>query len=125
MAMTIVVTRNVPDRYRGFLASCMCEIAPGVYTAPQMTRAVRERVWSVMVEWWEEVEEQAVLMTWPDRKLAGGQRVRTLGLPRQDLEDHHGVFLARREIDEETRARLEADATPRSRPRRMEGADDE
>ena len=42
--MTVVVTRNVPGRYRGFLASCMLEVAPGVYTNPGMTRAVRERV---------------------------------------------------------------------------------
>ncbi|TVR13365.1 MAG: type I-E CRISPR-associated endoribonuclease Cas2, partial [Planctomycetota bacterium] len=30
MPMTIVVTNDVADRYRGFLASCMLEIAPGV-----------------------------------------------------------------------------------------------
>ena len=31
MPMTIVVTRDVPDRYRGFLASIMPEAGPGVY----------------------------------------------------------------------------------------------
>ena len=41
--MVVVVTRDVADRYRGFLASCMLEIAPGVYTAPRMTAGVRER----------------------------------------------------------------------------------
>jgi CRISPR-associated protein Cas2 len=100
----------------------MCEIAPGVYTAPRMTRAVRDRVWSVMEEWWQAVEEQAVLMTWPDPKLAGGQHVRTLGLPRQNLEDHHGVFLACRQIDDETKSRLEAGSVPAPRPRRLEDA---
>ena len=49
--MTVVVTRNVPDRYRGFLASCMLEIAPGVYTSPNLSRAVRERVWAVCCDW--------------------------------------------------------------------------
>jgi CRISPR-associated endoribonuclease Cas2 subtype I-E len=44
--MTVVVTRNVPDRYRGFLASCMLELAPGVYTSPHMNQSVRERVWA-------------------------------------------------------------------------------
>lgn len=34
MPMTVVVTRDVPDRFRGFLVSVMLEIAPGVYTAP-------------------------------------------------------------------------------------------
>ena len=49
--MTIVVTRSVPDRYRGFLASCMLELAPGVYASPEMSRAVRDRVWAVCCEW--------------------------------------------------------------------------
>ncbi|MEO0813153.1 MAG: type I-E CRISPR-associated endoribonuclease Cas2e, partial [Myxococcota bacterium] len=38
--MTVIVTRNVPMRFRGFLASCMLEIAPGVYTSPGMNRGV-------------------------------------------------------------------------------------
>ena len=41
--MTVVVTVNVEARYRGFLASVMLEIAPGVYTSPNMTRGIRER----------------------------------------------------------------------------------
>lgn len=109
MPMTMVVTRNVPDRFRGFLASCMCEIAPGVYTAPRMTAAVRRRVWRVLASWFMDGEDQAVVMTWPDSRLAGGQRVRTLGVPRQYLHDHHGIYLARRGIDENTREALEAE----------------
>ena len=48
MTMTLVVTRNVPERFRGFLASVMCEVTLGVYTAPKMTPGVRDRVWKVM-----------------------------------------------------------------------------
>lgn len=107
MPMTVVVTRNVPGRYRGFLASCMCEIAPGVYTAPRMNKGIRERVWSVMEDWFEGDEEQSVLMTWPDGKLPGGQRVRALGIPRNDLVRLDGIYLARRDVDEETLRRLE------------------
>ena len=101
MPMTVVVTRDVPGRFRGFLASCMCEIAPGVYTAPRMVAGVRERVWSVLEEWWMAYPECAVLMTWPDPKETGGQSVRALGVPRKDLHQHHGVFLARREAKED------------------------
>ena len=36
----------------GFLASCMLEIAPGVYTQPDMSVSVRERVWTVLSGWW-------------------------------------------------------------------------
>lgn len=47
--MTVVVTVNVESRYRGFLASTMLEIAPGVYTSPQMTREREERKRSTYV----------------------------------------------------------------------------
>lgn len=99
MSMTIVVTRNSPERFRGFLASCMCEVAPGVYTAPRMAPSVRDRVWDVLTDWFKPVAEHAILMTWPEPSLPGGQALRVLGIPRQELSDHHGVFLARREID--------------------------
>jgi CRISPR-associated protein Cas2 len=100
MPMTIVVTRNSPERFRGFLASCMCEIAPGVYTAPRMTQAVRDRIWNVLESWFRPAAEHAVLMTWPESTLPGGQDFRFLGTPRQDLCEHDGVFLARRIIDD-------------------------
>lgn len=107
MAMTIVVTRNVAGRFRGFLASAMCEIAPGVYTAPRMTAGVRERIWSVLEAWYEPDDpERSILMTWPEPSLPGGQEVRTLGVPRHELCNHHGVYLARRELNESIRKRL-------------------
>ena len=52
MPMCVIVTRDVPARFRGFLASCMLEIAPGVYTQPDMSVSVRERVWTVLSDWW-------------------------------------------------------------------------
>lgn len=93
MPMTTVVTNDVPARYRGFLASCMLEIAPGVYTSPRMTKGVRERVWSVLRDWWGTMPGGSILMTWPDRKLQGGQAIETLGLPVKNLFDYHGLHL--------------------------------
>ena len=43
MPMAMIVTRNVEARYRGFLASVMLEVAPGVYIAPDLSAAVRTR----------------------------------------------------------------------------------
>lgn len=106
MSMTVVVTRNLPDRFRGFLASCMCEVAPGVYTAPRMTKGVRERVWNVVSGWYSAAPEQSLVMTWEDRTLPGGQDFLTLGVPRKQLEEVHGIFLARRELSEEEIASL-------------------
>ena len=51
MPITVIITRDVEDRYRGFLSSVMLEIAIGVYTSPRLTKAVRERIWSVVSDW--------------------------------------------------------------------------
>ena len=67
MPLTLIVTRDVAARYRGFLASVMPELAPGVYVSPDMTAAVRERVWTVMEGWWEHAPGSAVLMAYPDK----------------------------------------------------------
>ncbi len=98
MPMTIVVTRDVEDRYRGFLSSVMLELAPGVYTGPRLSRGVRERVWRVLSEWHAELRRGSILMTWRDGTAAGGQAVLTLGIPRRELADVDGVLLVRREV---------------------------
>ncbi|MEO5339800.1 MAG: type I-E CRISPR-associated endoribonuclease Cas2e [Magnetococcus sp. MYC-9] len=98
--MTVVVTRDVADRFRGFLASCMLEIAPGVYTAPRMNAAVRTRVWLVLEEWFGQLGGGAVVMTWRDPKIATGQAIRILGAPPVELVDVDGVTLSRRPLTE-------------------------
>lgn len=108
MPFTVVVTRNVPDRTRGFLASVMLEIAPGVYVSPRMTRGVRERVWNVMLEWCGLLpEDGGVLMTYPDRSAPSGQAILMLGFPKADLFDVDGFWLARRKIDRQLERRTE------------------
>jgi len=96
MPMTLIVTVDVAPRFRGFLASCMLEIAPGVYTAPRMTRAVRDRVWNVLRGWFAKRPNGGIVMTWRDQQLAGGQGVAMLGIPPRELHDVDGIFLARR-----------------------------
>ncbi len=100
MAMTIVVTRNAPDRIRGFLTSCMCEIAPGIYTSPRMSVSVRERVWKVIAPWTQGVADCSLVMTWPDASAPGGQAIRSFGTPRVELYVHDGVHLVRGELKE-------------------------
>ncbi len=91
--MTVVVTNDVPMRTRGFLASCMLEISPGVYTAPRMKRAVRERVWKVVAEWHRHQRQGSVLMTFSARDAPGGQQVLAVGVPQKLLLEHDGVIL--------------------------------
>lgn len=96
MSMTVVVTHNVSSRVRGFLASAMLELSPGVYSAPRISPAVRERLWTVVAGWFPNERDASVVMIWQDRDMPGGQAVRTLGSPPIALVDVDGLILARR-----------------------------
>ena len=93
--MTVVVTVNVEGRYRGFLASAMLEIAPGVYTSPQMTSGIRERIWDVLSRWYYELGQGSIVMTWRDPAAVGEQRIRTLGEGPKEIVDADGVYLVK------------------------------
>ena len=98
MPMTVVVTRDVEPRFRGFLASVMLAIAPGVYTGPRMTSGVRERVWEVLADWFGHLGGGCVVMTWRDVEAPGGQALRLLGEPPKTLVDVDGLLLVKREL---------------------------
>ena len=93
--MTVVVTVNVEARYRGFLASAMLEIAPGVYTSPQMTSGIRERIWDVLSRWYYELGQGSIVMTWQDPTAVGEQRISTLGDAPKEIVDADGVYLVK------------------------------
>lgn len=96
MSMTVVVARNVSDRVRGFLASSMLELAPGVYSAPRLSPAVRERMWCVLTSWFSKEHEASIIMLWKESTVPGGQAVATLGLPPIRLLEIDGMLITRR-----------------------------
>ena len=89
------VTVNVEGRYRGFLASVMLEIAPGVYTSPEMTSGIRDRIWDVLMRWYGELGNGSIVMTWRDPSAPGQQSIRSLGEPPKEIVDADGVYLVR------------------------------
>ena len=93
--MTVVVTVNVEGRYRGFLASVMLEIAPGVYTSPDMTSGIRDRVWDVLVRWHNEIGNGSIVMTWRNPTSMSQQSIRSLGNPPKEIVDADGVYLVK------------------------------
>ena len=93
--MTVIVTVNVEARYRGFLASAMLEIAPGVYTSPNMTSGIRERIWEVLRRWYYELGQGAIVMTWRGPSGVGDQQVRSLGDAPKEIVDADGVYLVK------------------------------
>lgn len=100
MPMTVVVTRSVEDRVRGFLASCMLEVAPGVYVSPQMSAAVRTRAWTVLEKWRVGSRGDSAVLVWFDSAASGGQAVLTLGAPPLELRETSSVVLSRRALTE-------------------------
>ena len=108
MSMTVIVTRNVPDRYRGFLASATLEIAPGIYVSPKLNPAVRQRIWTVCLDWSMELPaDGSVVMAWRDPKSPGGLGLEILGGPKAKLVEHDGLWLDHHPLTEAQRRQLE------------------
>lgn len=99
MSLTLIVTRDVEPRFRGFLASAMQEIAPGVYVNPRMSPGVRDRIWTVLQDWFMSRGGGSIVMAAQDNKTLGGLAVRTLGMPPRNLEDVDGFLMVRRSFD--------------------------
>lgn len=74
----------------------MLELAPGVYSAARMSVAVRDRVWSVLTEWFFAEDDASIVMVYADPSRPGGQAVKLLGEPPIDLVELDGLLVARR-----------------------------
>ena len=96
MPIAMIVTRNVEARYRGFLASVMLEVAPGVYIAPDLSAAVRKRVWDVLSDWWSFLQTGSIVMVSRDARAVGNLRIETLGEAPKEIVDAEGVLLVKR-----------------------------
>ena len=94
--MTMVVTRDVEARYRGFLTSIMLEVAPGVYVAPDLSAGVRTRVWDVLSGWYETLGRGAIVMVWRDLSATGDLAMKMLGEPPKEIVDADGILLVKR-----------------------------
>jgi CRISPR-associated protein Cas2 len=101
VSLTVIVTRDVEPRYRGFLASAMLEVAPTVYIHPRLSAGVRDRIWSVLADWYATLRRGAIVLAWSDPSEIGGVGIRVLGLPPRKLEEVDGLLLVRREFQQE------------------------
>lgn len=113
MPATTIITRNVPDRFRGFLASVACEVAAGVFVSGNMNRAVREQVWLVLRRWFPLGADYSIIMTWPDKQASAGLQVLTLGTPPYQVVDLQGVSIVRTDLTAtENRTLLKTEDVP-------------
>lgn len=95
MPLAVIVTRDVADRFRGFLASVMLEVAPTVYISPRMSKGVRERTWKVLVDWHDAAPCGSIVMVWRDNNETGGVGLAHLGEPPNELVEMDGMWVAR------------------------------
>lgn len=98
MSLTLIVMRDVEPRFRGFVASAMQELAPGVFVNPRMSAGVRDRIWDVLADWFGARGGGAIVMAFQEPQSIGGLSVRTLGLPARELREVDGLLLVRREL---------------------------
>lgn len=96
MALVMIVVRDVPGRFHGFLSSVMLEVAPNVFVSPRMSPAVRERVWDVVSDWHEFEPRGSLVMVWRERDAVGGVGIANLGIPSRELVEIDGMWLVRR-----------------------------
>jgi CRISPR-associated protein Cas2 len=95
---TVVVTRDVEDRYRGFLGSLMLELSPGVYAQARLSAGVRGRILSVLSEWHGQLRRGSIVVCWPEPAGQGGLGLRTFGEPPKDVVGYDGMLLLRRAL---------------------------
>lgn len=95
--MTVVAVRDAADRYRGFLSSVMPEVAPGVFVSPDLSKVVRQRLWTVLSGWWDGMPGGSVVLTWRDDAAPERLGLLMLGVPRRELVELDGALVARRD----------------------------
>jgi len=98
MSLTILITRDVEDRYRGFLSSLMLELTAGVYVSARLNAGARERIWAVLLDWHQHLNRGSVTMCWTDKQQPGGIGLRQLGEAARQLAEVDDLLLVRREL---------------------------
>lgn len=97
MSLTVVVTRDVEDRYRGFLYSAMLEASAGVYISNQLSPRARDKLWDVMSRWHEQLRRGSIQMIYAEKHSDGGIAIRSLGTPTRQPVRLDGLLLMHRE----------------------------
>lgn len=92
----MIVIRDVPDRFHGFLSSVMLEVSPNVFVSPRMNPGARDRVWAVMTDWHGYERQGSLVMVWRDLNAVGGVGIAHLGDPPRELIEADGMWLVRR-----------------------------
>lgn len=90
--MLIIVTRNAPDRLRGYLSSTLLEIESGVYFSPIGSSRVRNQIWEI-VQGWAEIDTIAT-MIYHDKNVPHRFSFESIGSPPVKMMNVDGMLLS-------------------------------
>lgn len=93
MAMTVLITTNVEDRYRGFIRSCMPEVDSGLYLSNSLSANARDRLWDILSEWHASLRNGSLILIYPDKKAPSGLQIRKLGGQNDKYVDLDGILV--------------------------------
>lgn len=93
--LTIVVTRDVDNRFRGLLRSAMLEASTSIYVSAQLNREARNRLWDVLERWHQALNRGCIVMLWRDPNAFSDIGVKSLGDIPRDLYETDGILLTR------------------------------
>lgn len=96
MALVMIVTTDVADRFHGFLASVMLEVAVNIFVSPRMNPGVRDRTWKVLQDWYSHDPRGSLVMIWRDLNSVGGIGLAHLGTAPRELIEIDGMWVTRR-----------------------------
>ena len=96
MSLTVVITRDVEDRYRGLLSSAMLEAAPGVYVSRALSARARQALWKIVTGWHAQLGRGSVTLLYADPACDGGIAVMSLGTPPRQPVSLDGALLMHR-----------------------------
>ena len=99
MSLTVVITRDVEDRYRGLLASAMLEASAGVYFSNGLSARARDKLWGIVSDWHLQLARGSLTMLFADSASDGGVAVQSLGSPTRRPIRLDGALLMHRVND--------------------------
>ncbi len=94
-ALTLIVTRDVEARYRGFLRSAMLEVVAGIYVSTQLNVDARDRLFLVLENWYKDSMRGSIVMIWRDKDESSDIGLHQLGTTRKEICDVDGFLLTR------------------------------
>ena len=94
--MVVICLNAVADRFHGFLRSVMLNVHPGVYLSMDLDAGSRERIWSILEEWWKADGRGEAIMIFRDKSKPGAADFRILGGTKRPIIEYDGHYALER-----------------------------